>query len=75
MLIINIRIYLHLSNEFPVNSTVKVTITLVIFKSAHIIHVLVFTMNVPPEGTSGVLVDVTTVTKLLNKIKNKLTMS
>ena len=51
------------------NSTVKVTITLVLFEPDHIIHVLVFIVNALPEGISGVSDDVNIVT-YLNKYED-----
>src|SRR5688572_8246898 len=46
----------------PVHSTWVVTKTLLVIGLAHMIHVLVFTENTPPLGTSGVRVVVIVVT-------------
>lgn len=51
-----------LTQDLPVHSTVVVTTTLVELGPAHVIHVLVLTLNTPPLGTSGVLVVVIIVT-------------
>jgi hypothetical protein len=58
----------------PVHSTCVVTSTLVETALAHVMHVLVFTENTDPLGTSGVLVVVIVVTwssKSQNKFSSR----